>query len=230
MALTQALDLGELAEGAHLRARARPATDAGAPSSRVACPGDSRLRPRRARAPGRSTRRPKAGPTASAPRPEAALTFLYDSARGQRRRRGRRARRAAVGGRSASGHGQGRRTTTALQQTDLRHRRLGHRLGAAQREQPRPAGARSSPARPAPDGTNFSGIDNADYDAGVAEGRRHDRHRTAAPTWLGAESALFNAADIVPFANNAGADLRQRRRVRVPGPARADQHPDARRS
>ncbi len=50
-------------------------------------------------------------------------------------------------------------------------------------------------------GTNFSGIDNADYTAGVEEA-------SALPgvegcdAWLQAESALVAAADIVPFANN----------------------------
>ncbi len=50
-------------------------------------------------------------------------------------------------------------------------------------------------------GANFSGIDNPDYAAGVDEA-------SALPgvegcdTWLQAESALVAAADIVPFANN----------------------------
>lgn len=50
-------------------------------------------------------------------------------------------------------------------------------------------------------GTNFSGIDNADYDAGVKEASGMDG-TDGCPTWLDAESSLFAAADIVPFANN----------------------------
>jgi peptide/nickel transport system substrate-binding protein len=49
-------------------------------------------------------------------------------------------------------------------------------------------------------GTNFSGIDNADYDAGVKEASGMDGTE-GCDTWLSAESSLFEAADIVPFAN-----------------------------
>ena len=45
-------------------------------------------------------------------------------------------------------------------------------------------------------------------------------------TWLEAESALFAAADIVPFANNLVQTF-GKARVRDPRPARPDQHPDA---
>ena len=57
----------------------------------------------------------------------------------------------------------------------------------------------SGPA--APNGTNFSAIQNADYDAGVKEASAMTGTEGCA-TWLEAESALFAAADIVPFANN----------------------------
>ena len=57
----------------------------------------------------------------------------------------------------------------------------------------------SGPA--APDGTNFSAIDNADYDAAVKEASAMPGEE-GCDTWLEAESALFAAADIVPFANN----------------------------
>lgn len=50
-------------------------------------------------------------------------------------------------------------------------------------------------------GTNFSGIDNADYTAAVEEATAMDG-ADGCDTWLEAESALIAAADIVPFANN----------------------------
>jgi peptide/nickel transport system substrate-binding protein len=57
----------------------------------------------------------------------------------------------------------------------------------------------SGPA--APNGTNFSAIQNDDYDAGVKKASAMPG-TDGCPTWLEAESALFAAADIVPFANN----------------------------
>jgi len=50
-------------------------------------------------------------------------------------------------------------------------------------------------------GTNFSGIDNADYTAGVEKASAMNG-TDGCSTWLDAESALVAAADIVPFANN----------------------------
>ncbi|MDF1603814.1 ABC transporter substrate-binding protein [Nocardioides sp. YIM 152315] len=50
-------------------------------------------------------------------------------------------------------------------------------------------------------GTNFSGIDNADYAAGVEEASALPGSE-GCDAWLAAESALVAAADIVPFANN----------------------------
>lgn len=50
-------------------------------------------------------------------------------------------------------------------------------------------------------GTNFSGIDNADYSAGVADASKMNGTE-GCDTWLDAESNLVAAADIVPFANN----------------------------
>ncbi len=55
----------------------------------------------------------------------------------------------------------------------------------------------SGPA--APEGTNFAGISNADYEAGVAAAAKLDGSDSC-PAWLTAESALMSAADIVPFA------------------------------
>jgi peptide/nickel transport system substrate-binding protein len=50
-------------------------------------------------------------------------------------------------------------------------------------------------------GTNFSGIDNQQYAAGVKKASALDGTAGCA-TWLKAESSLFAAADVVPFANN----------------------------
>jgi peptide/nickel transport system substrate-binding protein len=50
-------------------------------------------------------------------------------------------------------------------------------------------------------GTNFSGIDNADYTEGVTAASAMNGTE-GCDTWLEAESALVAAADIVPFANN----------------------------
>ncbi len=49
-------------------------------------------------------------------------------------------------------------------------------------------------------GTNFSGIANADYDAGVKAAAAM-QGTDGCPTWLEAESHLVAAADVVPFAN-----------------------------
>ncbi|GAA5202778.1 ABC transporter substrate-binding protein [Microbacterium jejuense] len=53
----------------------------------------------------------------------------------------------------------------------------------------------------APDGTNFAGIHNADYEAGVAAAMGMVGAE-GCDTWKEAETALFTAADVVPFANN----------------------------
>lgn len=50
-------------------------------------------------------------------------------------------------------------------------------------------------------GTNFSGIDNQDYTDGVTAASAMNGTE-GCDTWLDAESALVSAADIVPFANN----------------------------
>lgn len=51
-----------------------------------------------------------------------------------------------------------------------------------------------------PEGTNFSHIQNADYDAAVAEAVQLPGSE-GCPAWQKAETALFETADIVPFAN-----------------------------
>ncbi|MFH8252759.1 ABC transporter substrate-binding protein [Microbacterium sp. B2969] len=52
-----------------------------------------------------------------------------------------------------------------------------------------------------PDGTNFAGIQNADYEAGVAKAMQL-QGTDGCDTWADAEAALFTAADVVPFANS----------------------------
>ena len=53
----------------------------------------------------------------------------------------------------------------------------------------------------APEGTNFAGIQNADYEAAVAEAIQLPGSEGCS-TWQAAETALFEAADLVPFANS----------------------------
>jgi peptide/nickel transport system substrate-binding protein len=61
-------------------------------------------------------------------------------------------------------------------------------------------------------GTNFSGIENADYTSSV-EAAMAKTGAEGCDDWAAAETALFQAADVVPFANNVtqtfhkGADL-----------------------
>ena len=52
----------------------------------------------------------------------------------------------------------------------------------------------------APDGTNFSGIDNADYTAKVAEASAV-AGAEGCDAWAAAEEALYEKVDVVPFAN-----------------------------
>ena len=72
----------------------------------------------------------------------------------------------------------------------------------------------SGPA--APNGTNFSDIQNADYDAGVKKASAMSGEDGCA-TWLQAESDLFAAADIVPFANNLVQTFGAKAEFETPG-------------
>ncbi|WP_299959730.1 ABC transporter substrate-binding protein [uncultured Modestobacter sp.] len=56
----------------------------------------------------------------------------------------------------------------------------------------------------APEGNNFSAIDNADYAAGVAEAMTMNGAE-GCDTWLAAESALVRDADVIPFANQSAS-------------------------
>jgi peptide/nickel transport system substrate-binding protein len=53
----------------------------------------------------------------------------------------------------------------------------------------------------APNGTNFAGIHNAAYEAGVKKATAMSG-TSGCPTWLSAEAHLFTDVDVVPFANN----------------------------
>ncbi|GAA3257561.1 ABC transporter substrate-binding protein [Dactylosporangium siamense] len=57
----------------------------------------------------------------------------------------------------------------------------------------------SGPA--APNGTNFAGINNATYTAAAAKAATKNG-AAGCDDWLAAEAALFQAADVVPFANS----------------------------
>jgi peptide/nickel transport system substrate-binding protein len=54
---------------------------------------------------------------------------------------------------------------------------------------------------PAPDGTNFGGIANADYDAAVTEAMSMTG-ADGCSTWQSAEEALYKNVDVTPFANS----------------------------
>lgn len=54
---------------------------------------------------------------------------------------------------------------------------------------------------PAPKGTNFARIENADYEAGVAEAAEVPAEE-GCPLWLEAEANLVADADVLPFANS----------------------------
>ena len=147
------------------------------------------------------------------------LTFLYSSAAGSAVAAAAELAVQQWKAAGVDGDGQGRGRDRAPGR-HLRHRRLGHRLGPAQRQQPRPAGA--VPVRPglADGGTNFSGIDNADYTDGVAAASAMtgtDGLRRLARRRVGAGRRGRHRA----VRQQRGEDLRQGRRVRVPGQLRA---------
>jgi peptide/nickel transport system substrate-binding protein len=55
-----------------------------------------------------------------------------------------------------------------------------------------------------PEGNNFASISNADYEAGVAEAMTMTGTE-GCDTWLEAESALVRDADVIPFANQVAS-------------------------
>jgi peptide/nickel transport system substrate-binding protein len=72
----------------------------------------------------------------------------------------------------------------------------------------------SGPA--APDGTNFSGIQDDAYDAAVKDAMAMDGTESC-DTWLKAESGLIANADIVPFANNLVQTFGAKAEFKTPG-------------
>jgi peptide/nickel transport system substrate-binding protein len=72
----------------------------------------------------------------------------------------------------------------------------------------------SGPA--APNGTNFAGIHNTDYEATVQKASALSGKDSCA-TWLQAESAVVAAADLVPFANNEVKTFGAKARFETPG-------------
>ncbi|AWB91510.1 ABC transporter substrate-binding protein [Aeromicrobium chenweiae] len=72
----------------------------------------------------------------------------------------------------------------------------------------------SGPATP--EGTNFANIANDDYEAGVKKASTMNGQEGCA-TWLDAESALVEAADVIPFANSIGKTYRAKATFDYPG-------------
>ncbi|GAA1942021.1 ABC transporter substrate-binding protein [Nocardioides hwasunensis] len=72
----------------------------------------------------------------------------------------------------------------------------------------------SGPA--APDGTNFSAIDDDDYQAGVDQAMGMTG-TDSCDTWLDAEALLVQKADIVPFANNTVRTFAKDAEFETPG-------------
>jgi peptide/nickel transport system substrate-binding protein len=204
MALTQALDLAELAS-VLTAGKGTPATTLAALEP-VACPGD----PASGSLPAQDVDAAKA---ALSGQPE--LTFLYDSSAGSAVAA---AAELAVQQWEAAGV-----TVTAkgVDQTALQGAIFGTGdwdiawvpLNVNSPDQLVPF---LSGAGVADGGTNFAGIDNQDYADGVAEASAMDG-TDGCDAWLEAESALFAAADIVPFANNVVKTFGAKAEFKTPG-------------
>lgn len=188
MALTQALDLGELASVA-TAGEGTPATTLAAIQP-VACPGDSIS----AALPAQDVDAAKAALSGQK------VTFIYSSAAGSAVSA---AAELAVQQWEAAGA-----TVTAkgVDETALQGAIFGTGdwdiawvpLNVNSPDQLVPF---LSGAGMADGGTNFSGIDNADYVDAMTAASALDGTE-GCDSWLEAESALVAAADIVPFANN----------------------------
>jgi peptide/nickel transport system substrate-binding protein len=203
LGLTQALDLGELASVATADAGTPATTLAAIPP--VACPGDSA-----AALPAQDVDAAKA---ALAGQPE--LTFLYSSAAGSAFAA---AAELAVQQWEAAGV---KVNAKGVDETALQGAIFGTGdwdiawvpLNVNTPDQLVPF--LSGPGL-ADGGTNFSGIDNQDYADGAAEASKMDG-ADGCETWLQAESALMEAADIVPFANNVVKTFGNGAEFEVPG-------------
>ncbi len=189
MALTQSLDLAQL-ESVSTADAGTPATTLAAIEP-VACPGDSVS----GSLPAQDVDAAKA---ALAGQPE--LTFLYSSAAGSSVAA---AAELAVQEWAAAGV---KVTAKGVDETALQGAIFGTGdwdiawvpLNVSSPDQLVPF---LSGAGLADGGTNFSGIDNKDYTDGVTAASAMPG-TDGCDTWLKAESSLFVAADIVPFANN----------------------------
>src|SRR6478736_2563425 len=203
MGLTQALDLTELASVATAGAGTPATTLAALPP--VACPGDS--------ASALPAQDVDAAKAALAGQPE--LTFLYSSAAGSAFSA---AAELAVQEWEAAGV---KVTAKGVDETALQGAIFGSGdwdiawvpLNVNTPDQLVPF--LSGPGM-ADGGTNFSGIDNADYTAGV-ESATAMNGTEGCDTWLEAESSLVAAADIVPFANNVVKTFGNGAEFEIPG-------------
>ena len=83
----------------------------------------------------------------------------------------------------------------------VQRRPVGHRVDPGERSRAPTSSSASSPAPAAPDGANFASIDNADYTAAVATAMAMTGTE-GCDTWKDAEAALYQAADVIPFANS----------------------------
>ena len=214
MALTQALDLAELASVSTAGA-GTPATTLAAIQP-VACPGDSVSGV--APGPGRGRRQGRA-------RRQAELTFLYSSAAGSAVAA---AAELAVQQWEAAGV---KVTAKGVDETALQGAIFGTGdwdiawvpLNVNSPDQLVPF---LSGAGLADGGTNFSGIDNKDYTDGVTAASAMPG-TDGCDAWLDAESVAGRRRRPRALRQQRGEDVRQRRRVRDAGSARAHQHPDA---
>jgi peptide/nickel transport system substrate-binding protein len=203
MGLTQALDLTELASVATAGAGTPATTLAALPP--VACPGDA--------ASALPAQDVDAAKAALAGQPE--LTFLYSSAAGSAFSA---AAELAVQEWEAAGV---KVTAKGVDETALQGAIFGTGdwdiawvpLNVNTPDQLVPF--LSGPGL-ADGGTNFSGIDNKDY-ADDAAAASKMQGADGCDTWLQAESALFTAADIVPFANNVVKTFGNGAEFEVPG-------------
>jgi peptide/nickel transport system substrate-binding protein len=203
MGLTQALDLTELASVATAGAGTPATTLAALPP--VACPGDS--------ASALPAQDVDAAKAALAGQPE--LTFLYSSAAGSAFSA---AAELAVQEWEAAGV---KVTAKGVDETALQGAIFGTGdwdiawvpLNVNTPDQLVPF--LSGPGL-ADGGTNFSGIDNKDYADNAAAASKM-QGAEGCGTWLDAESALFTAADIVPFANNVVKTFGNGAEFEIPG-------------
>ena len=189
MGLTQALDLDEL-QSVLTAGRGTPATTLAALEP-VACPGDSVS----GALPEQDV---EAAKTALSDVPE--LTFLYDSSTGSAVAAAAElaVQQWEAAGVDVTAKGQ---DPTALQQAIFGTGDWDIAWVPLNVNSPDQLVPFLSGPGLADGGTNFAGIDNPDYSAGVEEASAMDG-TASCDAWLQAESALFEAADLVPFAND----------------------------